>query len=236
MESLIALCAYLLTGYMIQYSSLWPPCSFHSDFMSLVFFSRPLDSRVSTQLPFAQNSSNASSSWAPHIKSAPLTLTDKKFKTNKIPQYIYILHIFYALTLPTMKFSILLMYARLFPTKNFRYAIYTTTFLVLSWVLGVLFAQVLNCVPLSAAWKPAARGNARCIDIERFYYGNGISNLLTDVLILCLPLPIIWRLNTSRNRKVALTWVFLLGNLYACSFSAWEREREVKLLTDVEFV
>lgn len=72
---------------------------------------------------------------------------------------------------------------------------------------------MFNCIPISAAWKPTTRADAICIDIESFYYGNAISNLLTDVLILGLPLPIVWGLNMSTNRKIALSGVFLLGSL-----------------------
>ena len=38
-------------------------------------------------------------------------------------------------------------------------------------------------------------------------------NLASDVFILLMPIPILWNLKTSKERKVGLIVVFLLGGL-----------------------
>ena len=65
---------------------------------------------------------------------------------------------------------------------------------------------------MEGAWNPAVA--QLCIAQTKFYYGNAIANLLTDVIILCLPLPLIWRLNMTTHKKTALSGVFLLRGLY----------------------
>ena len=40
-----------------------------------------------------------------------------------------------------------------------------------------------------------------------------IQNAITDLIMLGLPLPIVWKLNTSRSRKIELTVVFLMGGI-----------------------
>lgn len=127
-------------------------------------------------------------------------------------QLVYIDNIFYALTLPTIKLSILLMYKRIFRVKPFQYATIAVGLIVLGWMIGVIFAQIFTCTPVEGAWNPAVVQH--CIDQTKFYYGNAIANLLTDVIILCLPLPLIWRLQMTTHRKYALSGVFLLGSLY----------------------
>lgn len=54
---------------------------------------------------------------------------------------------------------------------------------------------------------------AECIDLDLFGKVTGVLNLATDVLILCLPVPIVWGLNTTKPQKVILTGMFLLGVL-----------------------
>ena len=126
-------------------------------------------------------------------------------------QCIYVDNIIYAICLPTIKVSILLLYRRIFPTQSFRLASLLVGLLVLTWMIATLTVQIFSCKPIEASWKPALA--KYCIDTKKFYYGNAISNLLTDVIILCLPMPLIWRLNMSKERKFLLSGVFLLGSL-----------------------
>lgn len=140
----------------------------------------------------------------------------KQYRRNQTlihdSQIVYIDNIFYALTLSTIKFSILLMYRRIFRSKTFRHVTLAVGLLVLGWMIGVVFAQIFTCTPVKGAWDPAVAQH--CIGTTKFYYGNAIANLLTDVVILCLPLPLVWRLNITTHRKLAISGIFLLGGLY----------------------
>ncbi|ERF70232.1 hypothetical protein EPUS_00420 [Endocarpon pusillum Z07020] len=134
---------------------------------------------------------------------------------EKFLLFVYVDNIFYALTLPTIKFSILLMYSRIFRVKPFQYVAAAVGLIVAGWMIGVVFAQIFTCTPVEGAWKITVARH--CIDQIKFYYGNAIANLLTDVIILCLPLPLIWRLNMSTRKKRALSGVFLLGGFVCIS-------------------
>lgn len=73
--------------------------------------------------------------------------------------------------------------------------------------------------PTISQWDRNIPG-AHYIDLTPYAYGNGIANLLTDVLILVLPIPMVWGLtNVSTKRKTMLTGVFLLG-AFVCAISA----------------
>ena len=50
-------------------------------------------------------------------------------------------------------------------------------------------------------------------DQEENKIGFVISDVLTDVMILIIPLPIVWKLQMSTKNKVGLSGVFLLGLL-----------------------
>lgn len=41
-----------------------------------------------------------------------------------------------------------------------------------------------------------------------------VPNIVTDLIMLLLPMPVIWRLKLPTKQKIALTGVFLLGSLY----------------------
>ena len=35
--------------------------------------------------------------------------------------------------------------------------------------------------------------------------------MVTDAIVLCLPLPVVWSLNTGINKKIGLSFAFALG-------------------------
>ena len=43
--------------------------------------------------------------------------------------------------------------------------------------------------------------------------GNAIPNIITDVIILGLPMGKVWHLQMSRGRRLAVSGMFLLGGL-----------------------
>lgn len=55
---------------------------------------------------------------------------------------------------------------------------------------------------------------ANCIvDDYAFFVGIAVPNIITDVALLVLPLPYIWRLHRAKSQKIALVGIFMLGSL-----------------------
>ena len=68
------------------------------------------------------------------------------------------------------------------------------------------------CIPLRKAWKTEVPG--RCSPLLKYVLGTGIPAAIMDCIILAMPYPFIWRLQTSLRRKVSLTITFVVGGLY----------------------
>ena len=102
-------------------------------------------------------------------------------------------------------------YWRIFRTRRFKIAVYTVGAFIVCWFLTTLLVSIFGCTPVKAAWNPKLPG-ARCINADKFFLGNGVLNLLGDVIILCMPMPMVWTLQLAWPRKVALTAVFLFGS------------------------
>lgn len=116
-------------------------------------------------------------------------------------------------TAAATKASLLLLYYRLFsPSRRFRLAIYIVTAIVFCQWFSVSLGTIFQCRPVAAFWDHTIQG-AQCINLLNFTIASGVLNLLTDVLILCLPIPMVWGLNTTNAQKVTLTGIFLLGAL-----------------------
>ena len=116
-------------------------------------------------------------------------------------------------TAAATKASLLLLYYRLFsPSRRFRLAIYTFAAIVFCQWFSLTLVTIFECRPVAAFWDHTIQG-AKCIDLARVTIVSGVLNLMTDVLILCLPIPMVWGLNTTNTQKITLTGIFLLGLL-----------------------
>ena len=117
-------------------------------------------------------------------------------------------------TAAAIKASLLFLYYRLFGVSSgFRLAVHICAVIVFCQWISLTFAGIFQCIPV-AAFLNGAIQNAKCIDLETFAIVSGILNLLTDVLILCLPMRMVWGLYATRAQKLTLTGIFLLGILY----------------------
>lgn len=86
--------------------------------------------------------------------------------------------------------------------------IFSATFVAL-WLLTITLMLALVCRPLPAYWDSRVQG--KCINLVAFTYFTNITNLVTDVWIFLLPVPVILRLHVTLARKLALLGVFLIG-------------------------
>ncbi|MCJ1267410.1 hypothetical protein MMC22_007295 [Lobaria immixta] len=123
----------------------------------------------------------------------------------------------YGLTITAVKISILLLYRRVFDTASFKRAILVVGFLCITWLCGNVFTELFLCSPMSAAWDPKLVFSNHCRDFQAFLVGITVSNLLLDVIILCMPLPMIWNLKLSTRKKLEVIGVFLLGSFTCIS-------------------
>ena len=121
--------------------------------------------------------------------------------------------VLYFTTLALIKASLLLLYYRCFGvSRPFRIALYISAGVIVCWYLAVFFASIFQCVPVAAFWDRNIK-NKRCVNLSNFSTDAAVTNLLTDVMILCLPMPMVWTLHTNKTQKVTLTGIFLLGFL-----------------------
>ena len=139
-----------------------------------------------------------------------------------VSQVVYFGNIPYLMIVSMTKTSILLFYLRLFGTpgtyKGYRKLIYVTQALVVAWLVGSLIPGILRCHPIADTWHPLVVEDpgvrAYCINDGAYYVASSAFNVALDFWILALPLPIVWKLQLSKFRKVSLIAIFLLGGLY----------------------
>ena len=109
-----------------------------------------------------------------------------------------------------VKFSILAMYYRIFPTRFMKWGCAILGTVTALWAVSTLFACVFQCTPIQRSWQLDGQGT--CVDTLALYIGTtGVPNLVTDFALLCLPMYEVYKLHTPTGQKVALAASFFLG-------------------------
>ncbi|KAK7433834.1 hypothetical protein Landi51_13775 [Colletotrichum acutatum] len=121
----------------------------------------------------------------------------------------------------TTKISILLFYRRVFMGNvlSFRLSIWTGAFLVGSYPVYFMITMGLYCSPLSHYWTQFKGTTGTCINVGRFFFILAIINLITDVILLLIPVPEILRLHMKKDKKIAVCGILGLGG-FVCIASA----------------
>ncbi|RYP73223.1 hypothetical protein DL770_007811 [Monosporascus sp. CRB-9-2] len=122
----------------------------------------------------------------------------------------YMVQILYNPILGLVKASVLLFMLRLFGQKRRvrQYILWVNTANA-AHMVAVLFIIVLQCIPIEKTWDFSVPG--RCVDRPILFTTISAFNILTDLLILALPLKIFIGLKIPRCTKIALMFLFLLG-------------------------
>lgn len=114
------------------------------------------------------------------------------------------------------KVSVVLLYKRIFITRAFQIQCWIVMGTVISWTIASLAATIFQCVPVKGAWNSSV--SATCIDTNSFWMAYAVINILTDAIVLSLPIPQVFKLHLNIRQKITLCGVFLLGSLYVLSF------------------
>ncbi|KAK2805858.1 hypothetical protein FQN51_008632 [Onygenales sp. PD_10] len=124
-----------------------------------------------------------------HVWSVPIP------EVVTVSKLLFIYVLVYVACILLIKLSILMFYRRIFGTN---------------WT-----------IPPSYYWtqyeNPA--GGVCVFDLYPFYIGNAAVNVVTDGLILMVPIPLVWKLQMRTTKKLMVSGLFLLGGLFLVSNS-----------------
>lgn len=115
------------------------------------------------------------------------------------------------------KLSILATYLRIFTRKPHRITCYVLGGIIICAAFAGVVTSLASCRPFSARWN-LELFVSNCIDAPRYWQGMSVPNITTDLVMLVLPLPVVWRLQIPKRQKLALTGIFILGSLYDHDF------------------
>lgn len=124
--------------------------------------------------------------------------------------------VLYVISAPLIKLSIILFYRRIF---GMTYSIWFCVFLTVGYFVSGIIAFLVCCRPVSYYWTQFTKPEGgKCVyDLYNFYISYAGVNVVTDVAILLVPMPIVWSLQMRRAQKLLVCGILLIGGLCVTS-------------------
>ncbi|KAI6897476.1 hypothetical protein KC334_g10290 [Hortaea werneckii] len=119
--------------------------------------------------------------------------------------------IFWPLTLTLFKTAIILMNKRIFIQKWFQHLCWAALVVNGCWGLGNILGTIFQCLPIPSMWGQVPA--ERCFNTTGLWISIVTWDVSTDVFVLGMAIPMVWRLNLKLRDKIMLTGVFMLGAL-----------------------
>ena len=72
--------------------------------------------------------------------------------------------------------------------------------------------EIVMCTPREKIWNPLMQGG-HCFSFEAIFQASGVFNVISDFVILILPMPCVWKLRMPLKKKILMTAIFATGFL-----------------------
>ncbi|KAL8992694.1 MAG: hypothetical protein Q9169_006908 [Polycauliona sp. 2 TL-2023] len=121
----------------------------------------------------------------------------------------------YVVAMTLAKASLLIFLYRIFHVDRwFRIAAWILGAILAIWSTVTVFLSIFACKPIRASWNfelmfdPETKCYPKSWDTKNIY---GFCNILSDFALIVMPLPLVWRMQMDRKKKIGLVLVFASG-------------------------
>ncbi|OJJ54839.1 hypothetical protein ASPSYDRAFT_93737 [Aspergillus sydowii CBS 593.65] len=130
-----------------------------------------------------------------------------------LPKLLFAEEILYIWMHLIIKHAFLQFYLRLANKTSFTYSVYATMALNVAVAVAIWLLYCLQCRPLPAFWNPTMYPDADCLKTAVTYYVPASLNILTDFIILSLPIRPLWNMQASLSRRLGVIAVVSVGSV-----------------------
>ncbi|KAH8896402.1 hypothetical protein GQ53DRAFT_819509 [Thozetella sp. PMI_491] len=151
--------------------------------------------------------------FPPDFAGSPLEFISPQTRLAGLVQFSY--QILTPLANGCYKASILFFYRHVFVVTNrtFGHVVTVSIVIIMAWMIGYFFTFLFQCgTEVYWQWAIPAEDIAHCEHQISISLSLCISDFATDVIILLMPAPLVWQMNMSRLRKLAVIAMFAIGS------------------------
>ncbi|KAH9886547.1 integral membrane protein [Xylariomycetidae sp. FL2044] len=129
---------------------------------------------------------------------------------REILKWLYASSVLYCPAAYFTKATILLLIARVFAirTRVVR-GLHIFIIILLVCYLPIQVIKTIVCLPIRAYWDPESAPHARCLNQRKVFISDLSLAIVTDFVIILVPVPLTWSLTVSLRKKIKI--IALLG-------------------------
>lgn len=132
-------------------------------------------------------------------------------------QLTYVTMVMYGPTAFLTKMTLLWIMTRVFsPFKKSVIFIYVFLVLMLLYYIPAVIVKIRICMPIAKFWEQDLPGS--CLDQNAIIMADAVVSVVSDLIVLLLPLPLTMRLQLPRQKKMRVMGMLGAGGL-ACASS-----------------
>ncbi|PSN63289.1 hypothetical protein BS50DRAFT_109155 [Corynespora cassiicola Philippines] len=131
-------------------------------------------------------------------------------------KYSYFSIMCYNLSLSLTKFAIVFLCLRVFAPSDWYKACVAVLAFITLYTLYIIIISITPCLPIHAYWDSTVQG--WCFPNAVLWFVNAGLNIFTDILVVVLPIPGIFKLQLPRKQRIGVSLVFALG-FFVCVIS-----------------
>ncbi|OKL55997.1 hypothetical protein UA08_08795 [Talaromyces atroroseus] len=152
------------------------------------------------------------------MKRAPIGVDDISISVSLLA---YISQMISIVAYGALKLSVLFLFRRIFIGPLFSKVSLLALVIVSAWTVAFFFATLFQCGTIpSRLWSSPRDVATYCSSYKYIQLGHATSDVATDIVVLTIPMPIIWRLHMTTRQKLGLLIVFMLGYMSTAAATA----------------
>jgi hypothetical protein len=141
----------------------------------------------------------------------------KLWLTTLFKQLFYVIKIIYTIGVAFYKLTFLIQFWRIFRSIYYMRILYIVAIVLISgWSISQILVTIMTCLPIWSNWEqidPTSATNIVCLPVWVSTYLNAGGTVLTDLIVLLLPVPTLWSLRLRRSQKWAAVGIFGIGGM-----------------------
>ena len=130
-------------------------------------------------------------------------------EANNLSKAVFAGQFPWAIGAACFRLSILVLNIEMFPVSGFFRCTAATAVAVVLNSLMTILVLCLSCRPIESIWDQSLKAHCDLTHVSTVIIS--VLNTLLDTWVVCLPLLIVWRLQPSIPKKIAISATFALG-------------------------
>lgn len=140
-----------------------------------------------------------------------VSIQNPQLYSTNVSQITYISELAYIFSFVAGKLAFVFFYLSLFPKPICKQVNYILATILVLQLIEETIVVCLQCIPLRKSWETETPGS--CLDLITFFYVSFAIKFVTDIVLFCLPIPMLKSLKIEKGKKIGVIFMFSLGLL-----------------------